>query len=116
VVGKHNYLISKTHLSWINIIAGISNQGNFFYSINRGKVTASVIKWFLIKLITHLNSVDKTWRLNTIIMLDNAAYHRSLLKDNWLTELKIPVMFVGPYHFKLSPIELYFNYIKGFNL
>ena len=49
-------------------------------------------------------------------MLDNASYHRTLYNENWYVKLKIPAMYVGPYHFKLSPIELYFNYIKGFNL
>ena len=73
-------------------------------------------KWFLLKLSNHLNSVDKAWRLNTIVMLDNASYHRSLYTENWFQKLKMPAMFVGPYHFKLSPIELYFNYIKSFNL
>lgn len=72
MLGKHNQLIDKTELVWINIIAGISNKGNFFYSINRGKVNSNVLKWFLLKLSNHLNSVDKSWRLNTIIMLDNA--------------------------------------------
>ena len=109
-------LVEKTKLEWTNIIAGISSKGNFFYCINRGKVNANIVKWFLLKLCAWLNSVDKQWRLNTIIILDNAGYHRTLLKDNWFTKMKIPAMYVGPYHFKLSPIELYFNYIKGFNL
>jgi hypothetical protein len=72
VLGKHNYLIEKTELSWINIMAVINNKGSFFYSINRGKNNANMIKWFLLKLSNHMNSVDKAWRLNTIIMLDNA--------------------------------------------
>lgn len=72
VKGKHNQLIEKTKLEWVNIIAGISSKGNFFYCINRGKVNANIIKWYFLKLCTWLNSVDKQWRQNTIIILDNA--------------------------------------------
>jgi hypothetical protein len=30
-----------------------------------------------------------------------------------ISRLKIPILYLGPYHFKLAPIEMFFNYIKN---
>ena len=49
-------------------------------------------------------------------MLDNAAYHRNQVSLDRYKKYKIPVMFLGPYHFKLAPIEIMFSYIKNRNL
>jgi transposase len=49
-------------------------------------------------------------------MLDNAAYHRSKFMRDKLATLKVPLMFMGPYQFKMAPIELFFSYIKSKDL
>ena len=51
-----------------------------------------------------------------MIMLDNAPYHRSLAVKKQLLELRIPLMYLGPYQFKMAPIELFFSYIKSKDL
>ena len=68
------------------------------------------------KLCEYLHSIDRSWRNDTIILLDNAAYHRgtSIMKE--LELLKIPVMYLGPYHFRMAPIEVLFSYIKSHDL
>ena len=45
-------------------------------------------------------------------MLDNAPYHRGAVLKKVFEKLDIPVMYLGPYHFKMAPIELMFSYIK----
>jgi transposase len=54
--------------------------------------------------------------MKSIIMLDNARYHKSKLILDIFTRLKIPVMFLGPYHFKMAPVEIFFSYIKNRDL
>lgn len=68
------------------------------------------------KLCKHFDKIDPSWRDSTIVMMDNAAYHRTAERLGHFERLRIPIMFLGPYHYKMSPVELYFNYIKGFNL
>jgi hypothetical protein len=29
---------------------------------------------------------------------------------------KLPILYMGPYHFKLAPVEMFFNYIKNRDL
>ena len=49
-------------------------------------------------------------------MVDNAPYHRSRVMMTKYSALKVPIMFLGPYHFKLAPVELVFAFIKNRDL
>jgi hypothetical protein len=64
------------------------------------------------KLMLRISTQYPNWRENTVIMLDNAPYHRSLNNMRRYQTLKVPIMFLGPYHFKLAPIELFLSYLK----
>lgn len=68
------------------------------------------------KLIEHLDSIDKSWRQHTIILLDNAPYHRSSQVQEFIDRRDMPIQYLGPYHFKMAPIEMFFAYIKTFDL
>ena len=61
----------------VNIIAAISSNGGLYYTVNRGKTNSWTFLLYIVKLVEHLDSSDPDWRKNTIIMLDNASYHRS---------------------------------------
>ena len=49
-------------------------------------------------------------------MTDNAGYHRSNYMRSKFQELKIPLLYLGPYHFKMAPIELFFAFMKSHDL
>ena len=49
-------------------------------------------------------------------MLDNAPYHRSKYLMANYERMKMPIMFLGPYHFGMAPIELMFSYIKQYDI
>ena len=61
----------------MNIIFGISNFEDFFYTVNLGKTNSDTFFSFLLKLIAKLNLLDRNWQNTTVLMLDNAPYHRS---------------------------------------
>ena len=71
---------------------------------------------FLIKLVEHLNKIDRNWKNNSLIMIDNAQYHRGTLTIEFFEKKGIPVLYLGPYHFKMAPIEMFFSYLKTKNL
>ena len=52
---------------------------------------------FLIKLSNFMDEINPNWRQNTIIMIDNAPYHRSKLIMEKYQVLKVPILFLGPY-------------------
>ena len=81
----------------LSIIAAVSSEGRFMFTINSGKNNSNTFMLFLIKLSNFLDSVDGKWRKKTVIMVDNAPYHRSKLMMEKYGLLKIPLMFLGPY-------------------
>jgi hypothetical protein len=68
------------------------------------------------KLVQQLDKEDSKWRVTTILMLDNAPYHKSHYCLSFYRDLKLPIMFLGPYQFNLAPIETVFSYIKARHL
>jgi hypothetical protein len=67
------------------------------YTINSGRNNSLTFALFLIKLSQHLDANDENWRSSTVIMIDNAPYHRSKMMMEKYELLKVPVMFLGPY-------------------
>ena len=72
--------------------------------------------FFLLRLVKYLTETEPDWREHTVIMLDNAAYHRSAYVRSKLSDLGIPTLYLGPYHFKMAPVEMFFSYIKARNI
>jgi hypothetical protein len=64
-------------LAQVNIIAGISNRGEFYFTLNKGINNSMTFYYFILKLVTHLDNVDWNWRSWTVLLIDNAPYHRS---------------------------------------
>ena len=52
------------------------------------------------------------WRDNTIILLDNASYHKSTATQEVLEALDMPIMYSGPYSFNIAACELFFSRLK----
>ena len=98
------------------MIAAILSTGELWYSANFGKTNSHTFGYFLLKLCAHLDGEDVHWRKNTVIMLDNATYHRCHSVQQLMESLRLPVLYLGPYHFKMAPIEMIFNLIKGHDL
>jgi transposase len=70
----------------------------------------------LLKLIETLDKEDIEWKKKKILVLDNAAIHRSKLVTNLLSNAQIPYMFLGPYSYRMAPIEELFGHIKKHDL
>ena len=47
------------------------------FTITSERNNSQSFELFLIKLSQYLDTTDENWRQNTIIMIDNAPYHRS---------------------------------------
>ena len=84
--------------------------------MNCGITNSETFCLFLVKLVEHLDGQDIRWRERSVIMLDNANYHRSVPAWRVMDELRLPVLYLGPYHFRLAPVEMLFNYVKNHDL
>jgi len=72
-----NQVTTIRRLSEVNLVAALCSTGELMYTINIGKTNRFTFGFFLSKLCSHLDSEDPNWRLKTVILLDNASYHRS---------------------------------------
>ncbi len=59
-----------------------------------------------------LDEERKDWKRDTIIMLDNAPYHKSAATLKVFKEHNVSVLFSGPYSYDASPCELWFAAFK----
>ena len=114
--GQRNMVTTMQRLRSLSIIAAVSSEGRFMFTINSGINNSNTYMLFLIKLSNFLDSINGKWREKTVIMVDNAPYHRSKYMMEKYELLKIPLMFLGPYQFKMAPVELMFSYIKNRDL
>ena len=98
------------------MIAATTSNGEFYFSINQGRNNSYTLLLFFCRLIRHFNRFKGDWRSKTVFMLDNASYHKGQFIQACFLELKISVMYLGPYQFSMAPIENFFSYVKSRNL
>ena len=56
--------------------------------------------------------METYWRDETVVLLDNATYHRSPKTRAAIKKLGIQTMYSSPYSYISAPIELYFGLLK----
>jgi transposase len=103
-------------MAQVSIILGVASDGEIYFTLNRGYHNQNTMIIFLKKLLKVLDGKDQHWRKKTVIMMDNASYHRSKLVSTYIAEEAIPVMYLGPYQFRTAPVEKAFAFIKRKNL
>ena len=115
-MGGDPNIISNTRLMStgckVNIIAACSSRGRIWMTVNHGNNNTETILSFIFRLCKLLQDEDPEWRNHYRILLDNASYHRSNDAMAMYKELKIPVMFLGPYSFDCAAVEKVFCMIK----
>ena len=75
-----------------------------------------MLECFFRQLEKKLNKERIDWRDNTIILMDNASYHKSTPALKLYESLRIPIMFTGPHSYDAVPAELYFSHFKSVDL
>ncbi len=59
-----------------------------------------------------LDAENPEWRTTTVILLDNASYHKSSVTMPILKQLELPIMYSGSYSFNIAACELFFSRLK----
>jgi len=94
---RKGFYLTPRRLNAIGIIAALSSQGEFYFTITRGRNNSHTLLLFLVNLVKHFNRFKPNWRANTVFMLDNAQYHRSDYIRQRFLQLGLSVMYLGPY-------------------
>ena len=72
-------MTNSMKMAQLSIILGTASDGQIYFTLNRGYHNQHTMIIFLKKLIKVLDGKDSNWRSKTVLMLDNAPYHRSKL-------------------------------------
>jgi hypothetical protein len=114
--GDTNSLAVKMVTPRVSLIAGLSTNGQIYFSLTQANTDSNVMVMFLQKLSTLLASEDSDWRRTTALMFDSASYHRSQETRAYFERAGFQIILLGPYFYSGSPIELFFGYLKKGNL
>jgi hypothetical protein len=114
--GQLNQVTTSVRVRGINVIGALSSSGEFLFTVNCGNTNSNTFGLFIMKLVSHLDHQDAGWRLRTVLMMDNAIFHRAKATLPLYEQLQVPVLFLGPYHFRMAPVEMAFNHIKSHEL
>ena len=74
------------------------------------------MKLFLSHLFMMLDFERPTWRSDTIVQLDGAAYHRAASILGYLRRIQVPTIISAPYSYDGATCELLFAMLKDSNL
>ena len=67
---------------------------------------------FLSRLASVLSAEDANWRENTVLLLDNAPYHRAKEVKQHLLKLGVKTILSGQYAYSAAVCESFFAYYK----
>ena len=94
------------------MITAVDTRGEVFISLSQTNTNSMTFKLFFKEFSELLDQYRPRWRDNHVIMIDNAPYHCSKETLEYLEELRVPLMFLGPYSYDVAPCELFFAKFK----
>ena len=77
------------------MILGLDTQGSVYLSLLQANNNAQTMGLFFQRLTRKLDKERPSWRKDTVILLDNAAYHKSPTILNVFEKLRIPIIYSG---------------------
>ena len=110
--GKQNARPLKDLPTRVTLIGAIDSKGAAYLSIATGNTDSDVFVTYLYHLAATLDRESEDWRKETLLLLDNALYHKSDQTRKAIKKLGIRVIFSGPYCFESAPIEVWFSHLK----
>ena len=94
------------------MLLAFDNKGNIWYALSTHNTNSSTFSVFMKHLADALDADRPGWRDFTVLLTDNASYHRSAQTLEVLERLELPIMFTGPYSFSIAACELLFSNLK----
>lgn len=95
------------------MIAAFDNNCEVYVSLLQANSNSETMELYLTELVQVLDAEDEHWRKTTVLVMDGATYHTSKETRATMSDLHIPLLFLGPYSYLLSPCELFFALFKS---
>ena len=96
----------------ISMTLAFDNEGKVHYALSDQHTNSATFGLFMSHLAATLDHDRPGWRKYSVILLDNASYHKSAQALEGLEELELPIMYSGAYSFSIAACELFFSRLK----
>ena len=96
----------------LTMIAAIETDGRVYAALSQAYTDSDTLFLFVYWLVKQLDAETPNWRSDTVFLLDGATYHKSEQTRKYFAQLKLDVVFTGPYSAPSSPVEQLFNGLK----
>ena len=67
---------------------------------------------FINQLVRLLDLDQPGWEEESVILLDNASWHRSTVMMKRLARMNLPIIFSGPFSYSAAAVETVFAHLK----
>ena len=94
------------------MLLAFDNKGNIWYALSTHNSNSTTFSLFMKHLVDALDADRPGWRDSTVLLTDNASYHRSAQTLEALKIMELPIMYTGPYSFSITACELFFANLK----
>ena len=94
------------------LLASIDTDGRIYYALSHANTDADTMSLFILHLVRQLDNDIPGWKDDSVMLLDNASWHKGDEIIEVLRDLKIPLMFSAQYSYSSAPIELMFSGLK----
>ena len=96
----------------LSMITALDTEGRIWFSLSHANTDSNTMMVFLHYLMKALDNETPDWRDNTLLLWDNASYHRSHETKTIVQKMGLKIIYSGPYGYSASPIELLFGSLK----
>ena len=100
----------------ISVIAAVDTDGRAYFTLTQVNTDTDVFLLFLKRLFDKLTTEERTWKENTVVLVDGASYHQSEQVRNFIRQTKVKAVLSAPYAYDGAPIEMFFHLLKRTNL
>ena len=94
------------------MVVCLDSNGDVMTALLQANSNSSVMELFFTHYIKLMDEKKPGWRKDTVIMMDNAAYHTSNAMMEFYEKHQLPLLFTGPHSYAASPVELFFAHFK----
>ena len=94
------------------MIAALDTEGRVYFALSHATTDQDTFMLFLRHLTAQLDRETPGWQEESVILIDNAAYHSGEEIRDYLRKMQIPLMYSAPYSYSSAPIETLFGHLK----
>ena len=105
----NNSMLMKSVSPSLSMIAALDNEGRIYFSLNHSSTDQDVFMLFMRYLVRKLDEDTPGWENDSIVLIDNATYHRGEDIKKYFRKMQVPIMYSAPYSFSTAPIETLFS-------